>query len=175
MGKKKSVAVEMEVVSSSSFPPMWKPEARGEMILFHPLNIRAIPMRKGRKKQENYVLDISVVETNSDNFYTGSGKKQVQQEIQVGDTVSIPLSAALVHETDPFRLALFTEEMERPELSPLVVYCLTNNRVIRVVYYETVPIGGGQSVKRLSVEAEKGVREKVIQENQAKKKTAKKP
>ncbi len=150
---------EMETVASSSFPPIWKPKDKGEMIIFSPLTFRKIDLKRGKKIQTSWCLDCLIKETNSENFYLGSGKNQTQQEIHPGDTISLPLSAALVGD-DPMRLAQMVKG--KPIVSVLLKVAQQENVPLGVVYQETVGIGGGQEVKRFITQAPKGLRDKLL-------------
>lgn len=167
MAKKKAAAIkpvkdagvfdvsQFEVIHSGGFSPIWKPEEKGEYVLFHPLAIRQIEVVQGRKKQMTYIMEANLVNTNSENFYNG----KTQSTLGEGDTAAIPISFGLVGDT-----ALGVHEDPTDNDSPilpsgLVNYCITQKEPLMVRFNEKTKTRNGQQFKSFAVLTRPGVRE----------------
>ena len=145
-------------VSSGGFPPNWNPEADGETVDIIPIAIRSMKQMKKTKRsasamKQGYVFDAEIVATRADAHFTqGSGKNQVEIEVQAGTVVSLNLNAALMGESENDRkIAYQKNEKSVPEFTLLTQHLVDIRGTVRIVFHGTVPLGGGRSVKRFEI------------------------
>lgn len=148
-----------ETVASSGFPPMWKPLEDGETVIVIPSEFRTMSIKKGKKTQENHALDCILKGGTSDNFYTGGGKNSTKCKVPIEDLITIPLSYNLLGN---MRLAVENEKNGHIEYSNLSKLSQKEGFPILIVFNGKQPIGGGQTVKRFTIQAPKGTREILI-------------
>jgi hypothetical protein len=157
--KAKSVsgASDYVTVSSGGFPPNWMPEDEGESIEIIPIGIRAMKSNKKQKgMKQGYVLDAEYIGGTSESFNQGSGKNQVQIEVEPGQVVSINLNAALMGETENDRKLAYVpsgkgKKTEAPQFTLLAQALHDKRQPSKIVYHGTVPLGGGRKVKRFEI------------------------
>ncbi len=154
-------ATDWETVSTTGFPPMWKPVKRGEDVIITPTpQFRTMKIRKGGKGkvQENFAIECLFQGGSSDSFFSGKGSK-AKASIGKGDTISIPLSFGMLGQD---KVAVI--DANKPQLSALSKLVIKDKKQLRLIFDGKEPIGGGQTVKRLTIQAPAGYKEKVIEE-----------
>lgn len=153
---------QFEVVHSGSFSPIWKPLEKDEYVVVNPVSMRAIEVSqgKGAKKitKKNYLLEALLVDTNTLNFFSA----KTRTEVMKGDTISVPISYGLVGKT---ALAVHVDEEDEDspmEISALAQECVNQDVPLCIKFLEKASTKNGQSVKRFTVLAPKGIKEKVL-------------
>jgi len=149
-----------EVVSSGTFPPMWKPERDGEAILIMPGEFRILTMKQGKKTKENASMDCIFRGGSSESFFVGSGKASHQQAVSSGDFVTLPMSYNLMGEN---RLAVQEDEedISSIRLSALSRLSVEESKPLKIIFTGKAPIGGGRSVKGFTISAPAGFKERI--------------
>jgi hypothetical protein len=147
----KTDSKEWEVTSTGSFHPMWTPVKDGESLVCRPVSVRVIPAHG--KVKAGGAMDVIRLGGSSTSFAQGGNKIKVG----TGDTVTVPLSYNLVGED---RLAVL-DKKGVPSLSKLAQLIVNDGQAFNIVFNGKVK-GGGGSVKRFTVMAPRGYRERVL-------------
>jgi len=147
-----------ETVSSGGFPPMWKPEEKGENIIIRPLQMRVIP-GKGKRK-ENSAVDALFLGGTSQNFFL----RDEQVPVNNGDVITIPLSYNLEGEDK-----LAYRDKKKAFLSNLSLLVLRQQSALNIIFGGKVK-GGQGTVKQFTIMAPRGFRETAASQKEVSKK-----
>jgi hypothetical protein len=144
-----------ETVSTGGFPPMWKPERDGTILLIKPVSVHVIPAAKGggKNKRKESLSFQGTVQQSSDMeaFYI----KDKQAQVAYGDLVSVPVSYNLEGED---KLAVFDGKESR--LSQLSELLKKHDAAFRIIFGGKIK-GGQGMVKLFTIQVPKGLRDKM--------------
>jgi len=156
---KKAIGGAWETISAGGFPPIWKPTEKNEYVCFIPAAFHLATIKSGKRKTGSWLMHGVLTETNSENFYQGSGKAQTMVPVGKDDLIALPLSASL---EGAGRLGVRGKGKKSPEFTPIAKAAIKKGVALRVVYLQTIPIGGGQEVKRFLIQAPLGLRKETV-------------
>lgn len=154
-----------ETAKSTGFAPQWKPQRKGDDVIFIPLKARIIPKGKNMDN-EGVGVDCRLVGGASDSFW----RRDVKAGVANGETFSIALSFALagddglaVHSPDPKGKKTGT-----CRLSTLAAYCLSKSSPMRIVFDGQLKMGK-RRMNVFNLQTQKGVLEAAFSQTPNKK------
>lgn len=143
----------------TGFAPLWKPK-EGDTIQFTPKSVAAFKGKGAVGKKGKGKINASctaVLRGGKSIFTTGGAKNQKEVSVKVGEDISVGLSFNMIGED-----AIAVLEGNEYVLSPMSELLKKEGKSFRVRFDGKVPIGGGRSVNRYTIQVPNGFREKVL-------------
>lgn len=123
-------SMDWETTKRSGFSPQWKPNKKGEDVIFLPLSARIIPVSKNMDN-EGAGVECRLMGGSSDNFWM----KDIKQGVSNGENFSIGLSYALTGDDGLAVHEVGTKKKKgTARLSLLSQYHLSNKIPMRIIF-----------------------------------------